>query len=340
VIARAGRLIPTDEPFDLQWPAAPHRLTLHAMPNFPHRHLQRLASWTLATLIAATYTLSICTPSFAATPVQIPPLGGSGPIEHHPGKIIWADLVTPDLAAAETFYAGLFHWTFQTVQSSGTQYAVAMLDGRPVAGILQKPIAPDEHRQAAWLTFIATRDVDTTERRARQNGAQSVAPAKTYQSRGRQAVLKDPEGAVFAVLASSSGDPPDFLAAPGEWIWSSLLSNDPASSAAFYKAVFGYDVFEVAADEPGHLILSSDDYARMSINRLPADGHRHAHFMDFIRVTDVPETVATAASLGGRVLVEPFVDRHGGRIAVIADPAGAPIGLMEWVQSDSQAEPK
>jgi predicted enzyme related to lactoylglutathione lyase len=312
----------------------------------PHRNRQRLASWTVVALIAATSSLAFCGPSFAATPAQIPPLGGLGPIEHHPGKIIWADLVTPDLAAAETFYAGLFHWTFQTMppsqtgQSSGMQYAVAMQDGRPLAGILQKPIAPDQHRQSAWLTFIATRDVDATERLARLNGAQSVAPARTYHGRGRQAVLRDPGGAVFAVLASSSGDPPDFLAAPGEWIWSSLLSNDPASSASFYKAVFGYDVFEVAADEPGHLILSSGDYARMSINMLPADGHRHAHFIDFIRVTDVPETVATAASLGGRVLVEPFVDRHGGRIAVIADPAGAPIGLMEWVQSDSQAEPK
>jgi hypothetical protein len=28
--------------------------------------------------------------------------------------------------------------------------------------------------------------------------------------------------------------------------------------------------------------------------------------------------------------VEPRADRHGGQLAVVADPQGAPIGLMEW----------
>jgi len=36
------------------------------------------------------------------------------------------------------------------------------------------------------------------------------------------------------------------------------------------------------------------------------------------------------------LLVEPRTDRHGGRIAVIADPAGAPLGLMEWNANGTQ----
>ena len=36
------------------------------------------------------------------------------------------------------------------------------------------------------------------------------------------------------------------------------------------------------------------------------------------------------AALGGRVLVAPRVDRQGGKIAVVADPQGAPFGLLEW----------
>jgi hypothetical protein len=36
----------------------------------------------------------------------------------------------------------------------------------------------------------------------------------------------DPDGAVFAVLAAKGGDPLDHLAAPGEWIWSSLRVKD------------------------------------------------------------------------------------------------------------------
>ena len=47
-----------------------------------------------------------------------------------------------------------------------------------------------------------------------------------------------------------------------------------------------------------------------------------------------------AVALGGKMLVEPHEDRHGGKSAVIADPAGAPLGLMEWSGPQSKVEPQ
>ena len=268
-----------------------------------------------------------------------------GATEHHPGKIVWVELVTPDLPTAESFYGDLFGWTFQPVhaaKSSGqTEFAVALFGGRPVGGLLQKSIPPGEHRQSAWLSFIAANDVNAAVQNAVRLGATIRSEPKTYAGRGRQAVLADPEGAVFAIL-ESSGDPPDFLAEPGEWIWSSLLVQDPKHTADFYQAVFGYDVFDLPSegDDSAHVILSTDDYARASINSLPAGGHRRPHWLNFVRVESAADTSAKAVSLGGRVLVAPYVDRHGGNIAVIADPAGAPLGLLEWSDTDSKVEPK
>ena len=179
-------------------------------------------------------------------------------------------------------------------------------------------------------------------RAAVAHGAKVLADARNYPARGRQAVFADPEGAVFAILASSSGDTPDFLAAPGEWIWSSLLSRDPGAEAAFYQQLFSYDVFDLASDDGReHVILSSDNFARASANAFPDESkRRHAHWLNFIRVASTAEAAAKVAALGGRVLVEPHEDRHGGQAAVVADPAGAPFGLMEWSDSDSKAEPK
>jgi uncharacterized protein len=219
---------------------------------------------------------------------------------------------------------------------------VALADGRPVGGLYQKPIPAGEHQQSAWLTFISVRDVDDAKRAALAHGAKLVSDSKSYPARGRQAVLSDPDGAVFAILASSSGDSPDFLAEPGEWIWSSLLSHDPGAAAAFYQQVFSFDVFDLASDDGlEHVILSSDDFARASVNSLPADSkRRHSHWLNFIRVVDTVGTVAKVVASGGRVLVDPHVDRHGGQVAVVADPAGAPFGLMEWASGDSKVEPK
>jgi uncharacterized protein len=217
-----------------------------------------------------------------------------------------------------------------------------MLDGRAIGGVMQKPIPGGQKHQSAWLTFIAVGDVDVVKRAALSHGAKLLADAHSYPMRGRQAVLSDPEGAVFAILASSSGDSPDYLPGPGEWIWSSLHAKDPGTEAAFYQELFGYDVFDLPSDDGlEHLILSTDNYARASANSFP-DGspRRHPHWLNFVRVGSAADMAAKVVAMGGRVLVAPRVDRHGGMLAVVADPAGAPFGLMEWSESDTKAEPK
>jgi predicted enzyme related to lactoylglutathione lyase len=277
-----------------------------------------------------------------AADFQLPALNSPPSGEHHVGKMVWADLVTPDLAAAEKFYGGLFGWTFQPVRAGEVNYAVAMLDGRPIGGLVEKAIPAGQHQQSAWLTFLAAGDVDNLKKIALSHGAKVLADIKSYPMRGRQCVLSDPEGAVFALLASSSGDTPDYLPASGDWIWSSLHAKDAGAEAAFYQHLLGYDVFDLSSDDGlEHLILSTDNYARASANDLARDSaRRRSHWLNFVRVENAAESAAKVVAMGGRVLVEPRADRHGGMLAVVADPAGAPIGLMEWSESDTKAEPK
>ena len=277
-----------------------------------------------------------------ASPLELPAIVEPASQEHHVGKVIFVELVTPDLAASKQFYAGLFGWTYRDIQAAGTQYAEASLDGRPVAGLFHKEVPAGEHRQPAWLTFIALRDVDAAKKIALDHGAKVLFEPHSIPNRGREAVFADPQGAVFAVLASSSGDPPDVLAAPGEWIWSSLRTGDPDTDAAFYQTLFDYEVFDLHAEDGAqHLLLASDNYARASLNPLPANRpNAHPHWLNYVRVEDAVKTTAKVVALGGRVLVEPRVDRHGGKVAVVADPLGAPFGLLEWPETESKEVPK
>jgi len=282
---------------------------------------------------------TLCAPALA-DPLELPAASAASQSEHHPGKVIWLDLVTPDLAGAKTFYAGLFGWTFREVPGKDREHAVALLDGRPVAGLLQQAFAPGERRQPHWLTYLSAQDVDTVCRVAVEHGARIVVQPRTYPDRGRQAILADPQGAVFAVLDAAGGDPPDYLAEPGEWIWSSIQVTDADRDTAFYQALFDYEAFELPSDDGlDHVILSSEERARASVNSIPADKvRRHPHWLNFVRVVDTTERVARAVSLGGRVLVEPHPDRHGGMVAVIADPSGTPVGLLEWTMADARQE--
>ena len=79
-----------------------------------------------------------------AAPIQLPAIVVPVSQEHHVGKIIFVELVTPDLAAAKKFYAGLFGWTFSDIQSDNIHYAAAFLDGHPMAGLIHKDVPASE----------------------------------------------------------------------------------------------------------------------------------------------------------------------------------------------------
>ena len=300
-----------------------------------------MAAGLLAALLLGHTTLH------AASGFELPPLTTQASAEHHTGKVIWADLVTPDLSVAKQFYGALFGWTFREVPGD-PNYTLAILDDAPVAGLYHKALAAGQKQQPAWLTFLSVPDVDAAQRLAVAHGGKLLSKPRTFPQRGRQAVLADPEGAVFAVMAAQGGDPADYLAAPGEWIWSSVMVSNAKRESAFYRSLFDYQIYDLGSEQPAgqsedpgqHFILSNDEFARAGLNVLPADAvRRHPHWMNFVRVTDASAAAQKAVSLGGRVLVEPRPDRHGGNLAILADPSGAPFGVMGWSESDTPGQP-
>ena len=288
-------------------------------------------------LIVASLGLLCAMPAVASS-VGVPPVMDPPSQERHLGKAILFQLVAPAMAAAQQFYGGLFGWTFRDVPGTRSPYAVAMLGGRSVGTLVQHPLPDSAHRASAWLEFFSASDVDATVKSAASHGASVLAAPHDLPGRGREAVLADPQGAVFAVLASSSGDTPDALSPVGDWIWRSLITRDPAADAEFYRAVFGLQSYTMPS-MPGeqHLLLASDTYARATINSFPGGGTTgHAHWLGFVRVDDASASAAKATALGGRVLLQPRPDRHGGMIAVVADPVGAAIGLLEWGDTETK----
>lgn len=257
------------------------------------------------------------------------------------GKVAWLDLVTQQLPSERRFYAQLFGWDFRDVRMRDRTYAIAWVDQQPVAGLLERPLPAGQAHHPAWLTFFSVRDIQAAKRRALAHGARLLVDVRNYPDRGQQAILTDPEGAAFALLQPSGGVPTDALAEPGERIWSALLCRHPDQEAGFYQEVFGYEVYDLSsgsapdaangADDASHLLLASGGYARAGVDALPMDQHtRHAHWLNFVRVQEVGASVRQAEMLGARVLVTPRQGRHGDQLAVIADPSGAPLGLMQW----------
>ena len=261
-------------------------------------------------------------------PPELPPLTTVSGSPQLPGKFVWADLVTDDLAAARKFYSQLFGWNFREVGD----YVIAENDHHPMGGMFQRPRPQDRVAEPRWFGYISVSNVERAKKAAIRAGGKILMEPQKLRERGEQAVFADAEGAVFGVVKSSSGDPEDFLAEPGDWIWIQLLSRDAKEAAEFYRKVGGYEIVEnVETNRLNDYVLTSEGYARATVRMIPdANTQVQPTWLPFVRVTNVAESVTLAKQIGGKVLVEPRAELLDGHVAVVADPTGAAVGILEW----------
>src|SRR5262245_27667674 len=268
-------------------------------------------------------------PSSAAEAPQLPPLTTISSSPRLPGKFVWADLVTDDVLAARKFYARLFGWRFQDTGN----YTIGANEERPLCGMFQRPRPADRSEaRPRWFGYISVKDVGRAQRAVTKAGGRIPAEPQKMPKRGEQAVFADPEGAMFGVVKSSSGDPPDFLAEPGDWIWIELLSRDARRAGEFYSGVAGYEIVQnTSSTRRADFVFVSEGYGRAVALTVPKDKPQmKPDWLLFVRVKNLSECLAQVAQLGGKVLLSPNAQLLEGKLAVIADPTGAAVGVMEW----------
>jgi predicted enzyme related to lactoylglutathione lyase len=103
--------------------------------------------------------------------------------------------------------------------------------------------------------------------------------------------------------------------APGVPCWVDTWQDDADAAAAFYTGLFGWDA---ARGEYSLFQVRGRDVAGVGAPR-----RGEPSWTTYIWVDSVDETAAKARAAGGTLVVEPFDSLDGGRMAVIADPAGA-----------------
>ena len=283
-----------------------------------------------AIIPACLFALLCCCPLSltCAAPPKLPPLTTVSGNPRLPGKFIWADLVTDDVPAARKFYGQLFGWSFYGMGN----YTIAVNAERPLCGMFQRERPKDGSAHPRWFGYISVGSVNKAQKTVTKLGGRVLAAPQDFPKRGEQAVFADPEGAVFGILKSSGGDPEDFLAEPGDWIWIELLSRDARKAGEFYRAVAGYDIIEnTTSPRPDDYVFVSESYARAAALTLPKERQSLAPtWVLFVRVKSLSECVANTTLLGGKVLLAPDPKLFDGKLALIEDPTGAAVGVMEW----------
>jgi len=268
-----------------------------------------------------------------ADPFEAPPLVNPATDLHLQWKLVWFDLETTDLAVAKRFYHALFAWEFRDYHASGVDYTLALANGTPVAGLVRRQIANDTERRSAWLPFFSVSDVNATFAQAVAAHAQVRSEPENLPLRGRQARLTDPEGAPFALVNSSSGDPSDDPNPRpfGTWGVPMLLARDPGDEAVFYQKLFSFAMLGQPTDQGFERIqLSAGNYDRANVRPLPSgDASFTPQWVGFVRVFSTAATALQAVKLGGHILVATSPAAHGATITILSDPTGATFGILE-----------
>lgn len=129
----------------------------------------------------------------------------------------------------------------------------------------------------------------------------------------------------------------------GDFIWYELLTSDADAAGDFYGKVIGWT--STASGQPGmdYRFFSSGDGSDtkdgvggyMAITPEMAEHGARPAWVGYVAVDDVDASLESIARHGGSVLM-PAMDLEGvGRMAMVADPQGAPFYVMRGASDET-----
>ena len=283
-------------------------------------------------LIALLVLLSA--PAWASPP--LPPLNDPATGLSLPGKFTWFDLATPELEAQKRFYGSVFGWSFSSPGRSEDSYTLVSNRGRAIAGMFQFEPKGGEQDGATWVVLMSTDDPDRAMQTVEANGGSVDIRPSAVPRRGRHALFRDPAGALFGVLKSDSGDPPDEQVPVGGVFWVDLFARDVDAMTKFYTQLAPYETEqrEVADGAFERTLLHAHGMPRASIVPVDEEANRSS-WVPYIRVENVEATLEKVVEGGGFAIVPPDDRLLDGNLAIFVDPHGGVMGIVKW---DYEAE--
>jgi uncharacterized protein len=252
------------------------------------------------------------------------------------GSFVWYELMTADVDAAETFYGKALGWKTAAIGHPGMDYRFITTGDTRIGGMMNIPEnACEAGCQPGWLGYIAVEDADACARSVEAKGGRIHRAPEDIPGYGRFAVLADPQGAAFAVIALAetlvSSQPGEVYrrGVPGFGGWHELYANDWEAAFAFYSDLFGWTK-DQAVDLGGmgvyQLYAINGVVAGGMMNRAPQSPGPCWNY--YFNVESIEAAAARVKEAGAQILMGPHEVPDGSWILVGLDPQGAAFALV------------
>lgn len=117
-----------------------------------------------------------------------------------PGTFCWIELACRDVDAAKAFYGAVFGWNGTDTALESTTYTEFAVGASSVAGMIGMTEQWPSDMPAHWMVYFAVDDCDAVADHAQRLGGRVAVPPTDIEP-GRFAVVNDPQGNTFSIIA-------------------------------------------------------------------------------------------------------------------------------------------
>ena len=120
----------------------------------------------------------------------------------------------------------------------------------------------------------------------------------------------------------------------GAFSWNELMTSDPAAAAAFYGSLFGWKIKDPDEAMGGYRVVSVGEAGVGGIMACPEEmAQMPPRWGAYVTVDNMDATLAQCEALGGKCIVPPMDVPGVGRMAMIMDPQGAALSVIQYAMA-------
>jgi predicted enzyme related to lactoylglutathione lyase len=257
------------------------------------------------------------------------------------GRLVWTELMTTDMKAAEAFYDKVIGWASEPFADSAMPYTAFNRSGPiPVAGLMERPAGMN--MPPFWSMYIAVPRFEDALAQIKKLGGHELSEVIDIPDIGRMQMVKDPQGAAFYIIQPAPRDNPPVLSERervegpdgepevGEASWLELMTTDQPAATTFYQQIFGWqptDAMDMGDMGTYQMFNRGTRMLGGMMNKPKELADVPPHWRIYFLVPDINSAAERIKVNGGTIMMGPMEVPGGDWVLNAMDPQGAAFAL-------------
>ena len=253
-------------------------------------------------------------------------------LSHTPNTFCWVDLATTDPKAAKEFYQDVFGWSFlDTPMGEGAFYTMCLINGKPVAALYEMmPQQKEMNLPCHWFSYISVADGADTMKKVKESNGNVIMDCMDVMEEGRSGMFQDPGGAMVGIWEPKKHIGASYKNIHGTICWFEYGSHDRNIPIPFLEKVFGWTSKTEKMGETIYTTFYLGQEAVAGLYEMPENMNDvPAHWLPYFAINNIDEALEKCAKHNAIILMPKMFVQGVGHFAVIQDPQGAVLGLVQ-----------